>query len=137
MTRHEFREEVFKSVFQADFYQGEEQEEQLRLFLDEEEDPVDKSPVSEDDRAAVEEKSSKIISMIPELDRKIDEVAEGWKTKRMAKVDLTVLRLAVYEIEQEQLAPGIAINEAVEIAKKYGSDTSGSFVNGILARIVK
>lgn len=137
MTRHEFREEVFKSVFQADFYQGEEQEEQLRLFLDEEEDPVDKSPVSEDDRAAVEEKSTKIISMIPELDRKIDEVAEGWKTKRMAKVDLTVLRLAVYEIEQEQLAPGIAINEAVEIAKKYGSDTSGSFVNGILARIVK
>ena len=63
-------------------------------------------------------------------------VTRGWKTARMGKVDLTLLRLAVYEIKFEDDIPtGVAINEAVELAKKYGTDDSSSFVNGILAKI--
>ena len=70
------------------------------------------------------------------IDTAINEVAKGWKTSRMAKVDLTIIRLAVYEIRYEEEIPTkVAINEAVEMAKKYGTDTSSSFVNRILAKI--
>ena len=64
-------------------------------------------------------------------------MAEGWTTARMPKVDLTLLRLALYEISYEELPAGVAINEAVELAKKYGSDNSSSFINGVLGRIVR
>lgn len=68
----------------------------------------------------------------------INEIAEGWKTERMGKVDLTILRLAVYEIRFDEDVPtSVAINEAVELAKKYGQDGSPSFVNGILAKFAK
>lgn len=65
----------------------------------------------------------------------INEAAHGWKTSRMGKVDLTLIRLAVYEIKYEDDIPvGVSINEAVELAKKYGTDDSFAFVNGILAK---
>ena len=70
-----------------------------------------------------------------EIDSQINERAKGWSTDRMAKVDLTIIRLAVYEILFDETVPtGVAINEAVELAKKFGQDSSFSFVNGILAR---
>ena len=70
-----------------------------------------------------------------ELDALIDEKSTGWKTNRMAKVDLAIIRLAVYEIKFEDDIPTkVSINEAVELAKKYGADESGSFVNGVLAK---
>ena len=63
------------------------------------------------------------MARIPEIDRQIDEVAEGWKTRRMGKVELTILRLAVYEIKEDEKIPDkVAINEAVELTKKYGAD---------------
>ena len=66
----------------------------------------------------------------------VNEVAEGWKTARMGKVDLTLIRLAVYEMKYEEDVPvKVAINEAVELAKKYGSDDSPAFVNGVLAKL--
>ena len=62
-----------------------------------------------------------------------DQTAEGWKTARMNKVDLTILRLAVYEMRWDDDVPeGVAINEAVELAKRFGGDSSSSFVNGVL-----
>ena len=68
--------------------------------------------------------------------RQFNAVAKGWKTSRMGKVDLTIIRLAVYELKYEEDIPtGVAINEAVELAKKYGTDTSSSFVNGVLAKL--
>ncbi len=67
----------------------------------------------------------------------LNERAENWNTARMGKVDLTILRLAVYEIAFDEDVPaGVAINEAVELAKKFGQDASSGFVNGILARFV-
>ena len=79
--------------------------------------------------------SNAIIEHMAELDALIDEKSTGWKTNRMAKVDLAIIRLAVYEIKFEDDIPTkVSINEAVELAKKYGADESGAFVNGVLAK---
>ena len=66
----------------------------------------------------------------------IDDVSVGWRVGRMSRVDLTILRLAVYEMKYDESIPvAVAINEAVELARKYGGDSSPSFVNGILAKL--
>ena len=76
---------------------------------------------------------------IPDLDSQIDQVAAGWKTRRMGKVELTILRLALFEMKYDDSIPEkVAINEAVELAKDFGGeDESHRFVNGILGRIAK
>ena len=75
---------------------------------------------------------------MPEIDSLLNENAKGWKTTRMNKVDLSVLRLAVYEMKwDEDIPEGVAINEAVELAKRFGGENSGSFVNGILGKLAK
>ena len=67
----------------------------------------------------------------------IDEKADNWSTKRMGKVELTILRLALFELKfDEQIPTGVAIDEAVELAKKFGQEGSGAFVNGVLAKFV-
>ena len=79
-----------------------------------------------------------IVEKKEEIDALLNTVSEGWKTSRMNRVDLTIMRLAVYEIKWDEDVPtGVAINEAVELAKKYSSDDGPSFVNGILAKVVK
>ena len=81
------------------------------------------------------DKFNKISERITELDGLLNQKAEGWNTARMGKVDLTILRLAVYEIRYDDSVPtGVAINEAVELAKKFGQEASAGFVNGILAK---
>ena len=78
-----------------------------------------------------------MIRLVPELDEKINGVAEGWKTKRMGKAELTILRLASYEMKYDDEIPEkVAINEAVELAKKFGGKDSPAFINGILAKLV-
>ena len=75
---------------------------------------------------------------MPEIDRIINENAKGWKTARMNKVDLTILRLAVYEMKwDEEIPTGVAINEAVELAKKFSGNDGPSFVNGVLGKIAQ
>ena len=73
-----------------------------------------------------------------EIDAKIDEYSSNWKTGRLAKVDLAILRLCITEIlflRQEDVPRAAAINEAVELAKKFGGEDSGKFVNGILGKL--
>ena len=71
-----------------------------------------------------------------DLDSRIDGVADKWKTERMTKVDLTIIRLATYEmLYDEEVPTGVAINEAVELAKRYGTDQSPAFVNAVLAKL--
>ena len=92
--------------------------------------------VSEKDRTYMEDKFEKIREHLEEIDQLLNETSKGWKTSRMNKVDLNVLRLAVYELKYDEEVPtGVAINEAVELAKKFGGDESPAFVNGILARL--
>jgi len=84
----------------------------------------------------MDEVYKQIVAVLEEIDKIINESSKGWKTTRMGKVDLTLIRLAVYEIKYEEDIPtGVAINEAVELAKKYGTDDSPAFINGILAKI--
>ena len=130
MTRREIREETFKLVFQKEFYNAEELPEQMTLFLGE------NPEASEEEKEQLDARVKAIIEKLPEIDAIIDGVAEGWKTNRMGKVELAIIRLATYEIKFEDLPAGIAINEAVEMAKRYGGDNSGAFVNGILAKVV-
>ena len=130
MTRREIREETFKLVFQKEFYNAEELPEQMTLFLGE------NPEASEEEKEQMDTRVKAIIEKLPEIDAIIDGVAEGWKTNRMGKVELAIIRLATYEIKFEDLPAGIAINEAVEMAKRYGGDNSGAFVNGILAKVV-
>ena len=131
MSRRELREQIFKMLFRAEFYDEEELPEQLSMFFEE----LDKK--EEKDTSYIQNKFEDIVAHLTEIDNMINEVAKGWKTSRMGKVDLTLIRLAAYEIKYEEDIPtGVAINEAVELAKSYGTDDSASFVNGILAKLV-
>ncbi len=132
MSRRELREHIFRMLFRREFFgTAEEFEEQVALYLEE------LSPLEEADRSYMQSKVEAIYGRVEELDARINEVARGWKTGRMGKVDLTVLRLALYEMLYEESVPErVAINEAVEIVRKYGGDDSPSFVNGILAKLV-
>ena len=114
MTRRELREHSFKVLFRADFYPVEEMDEQIeRYFGAPVEDDVTPegttilhdSNLSEAEQAVVTEKVKKILEKLPEIDEKINQVAEGWKTRRMGKVELTILRLAVYEMQYDEEIP--------------------------------
>ena len=131
MTRRELRENVFKMLFRVEFHEETEMPEQFDLFGEEVEN------ITEEDSAYINHKCNDIISKIVEIDTEINESTTGWKTTRMGKVDLTIIRLAVYEIKFEEDIPAkVSINEAVELAKKYGTDDSASFINGVLAKFV-
>lgn len=129
MRRSELREHLFKVLFQLEFGAPDEMPESIKLYIDSLENAEDQ------DKAYIRVKAEKIIAKVPEIDALIDEKSADWKTKRMNKVDLAILRLAVYEMRWDDDIPvGVAINEAVELAKKFSSDEGPSFVNGVLAR---
>lgn len=112
------------------FNQGEEMEEQMALYFEGLED------IKEQDQEYMKKKCQNVLEHLEEIDGLLNEYSKGWKTKRMSRVDLAALRLAVYEIRFDEDVPtGVAINEAVELAKAYGGEASRSFVNGILGRV--
>lgn len=131
MGRSELREHIFRILFRIEFQPKEEMEEQLALYLEELESAKDT------EKEYIRTKYAAIAEKVEMIDEKINASVTGWKTSRMGKVDLTILRLAVYEIEWDEEVPqGVAINEAVELAKKYGGEESPSFINGVLGKIV-
>lgn len=147
MTRRELREHCFKMLFGADFYPVEEVPAQLeRYFLSPEEEDTDpegnaqilhRTEMKEEEEAYLKERAERITGLVPELDEQINRVAQGWKTRRMGKAELAILRLAVYEMKyDEEIPEKVAINEAVELSKKFGGKDSSAFVNGILAKLV-
>jgi len=114
-----------------DLYPQEEWEEQAQLYIS------GMEGASEKDTGYIHDKVLKIMEMCPALDEEISAKATGWSLQRMAKVDRTLIRLGLYEVKYDEDVPqGVAINEAVELAKIYGGDESGSFVNGVLARLL-
>ena len=130
MSRREIREQIFKLLFRIEFNQKEEMAQQETFFFEDEENTA-----SEKESIIISEKVNKILEKLEEIDKSLNEKAKGWETDRMGKVDLTILRLAVYEIlYDEEIPTGVAINEAVELAKKFGQDSSPAFVNGVLAK---
>jgi len=131
MTRREIREHLFKMLYRKDFHESSELNEQVGFYLEEIE------YAKESDMAYINERFHQVVERLPLIDEIISEASAGWKLNRMGKVDLSILRLAVFEIKFDDDIPDkVAINEAVEIAKSYGEDTSGSFINGVLAKIV-
>lgn len=160
MIRTQLRETIFRLLFMKQFADKEEMNDQVTLYLDEmrgglveipyasyesREEERENNPafanaedVTMEDEKYIREKLSRILEKLPEIDGKLNEASRNWKTSRMAKVDLSVLRLAVYEILYDADIPtGVAIDEAVEIAKHYGGEESGSFVNGVLGQIAR
>lgn len=133
MNRTEMREQIFQLLFRVEFNTMEEMSEQEELFTTAGDREFSKSDADE-----IRSKYEKIAEKLPEIDEAINKETSGWDTKRMAKVDLTIIRLAVYEIKFDESVPtGVAINEAVELAKKFGQDGSPSFVNGVLAKFAQ
>ena len=132
MSRTQLREHIFRMLFRIEFNNEEEMKEQEALYfelLDE---------ISEENKTYILNKYRAITEKQDEIDTILNGVSEGWKTTRMNRVDLTILRLATYELKWDADVPiGVAINEAVELAKKYSSDDGPSFVNGILAKVAK
>ena len=133
MNRRALREQIFKLLFRVEFNEKEEMEEQCRLFLEHED-----VEMSEKDADYIVGKYTKIHEKIEEIDGMINEKAQNWSTERMGKVDLTIIRLGIYEMKFDESIPeSVAINEAVELAKKFGLDESSGFVNGVLARFTE
>ena len=129
MSRRELREQIFKLLFRIEFNTLEEMTLQQKLFFE------DDCVANAKDTEYISSKYQKIVDKLETIDGMLNEKAENWDTARMGKVDLTILRLAVYEINYDEDVPtGVAINEAVELAKKFGQDASPSFINGILAK---
>ncbi|WP_309118756.1 transcription antitermination factor NusB [Paenibacillus sp.] len=80
----------------------------------------------------------KLVPLIPEIDGMLTEFLQGYQVDRLSRVDREVLRLAVYEmIYADDVPPKVAVNEAIEVAKHFGTDESGKFVNGVLGKMVK
>lgn len=132
MVRTELREHIFKMVFQLEFHNPEELPENLTLYFDSLENAADR------DKEYIEQKYKAVVEKVAEIDEMIDAKSENWKTKRMNKVDLAILWLAVYEMKWDEDVPtGVAINEAVELAKKFSGEGAPAFVNGVLARLTE
>lgn len=153
MDRRVRRAVVMRLMFQLDFHEAGEEDQQAELLLQQmntdEELCEDLQQVfaaagdgathlTEQDRAKVLSKFSGVRTHLSEIDLLLETVTTGWKLERMAKLDLAILRLAVYEILFDETIPSkVAINEAVELAKAYGGDKSPAFINGVLGKVVR
>ncbi|HAG69514.1 MAG TPA: transcription antitermination factor NusB [Lachnospiraceae bacterium] len=140
MKRQDVREHVFRLLFRVEFTGIDGMEEQLDLYFDapsDDDDEID-SNFSEADNLYIRKKYEGIAGHLDDIDRALNEASKGWEISRMGKVELSVLRLAVYEIlYDEDIPTGVAIDQAVELAKKYGQDGASAFINGILANIAR
>ena len=131
MSRKELREHIFRMLFRIEFNSEEEMKEQEAFYFEDMEEATGK------DQEYILAKYRAIVEKKEEIDELLNQVTEGWKTSRMNRVDLTILRLATYEVKWDEDVPtSVAINEAVELAKKYSSDEGPAFINGVLAKVV-
>ena len=132
MNRSEMREQAFKIMYRIEIQKNENLEEQLGLYIESNE-IKDESAIEyiKDAVLGIEENKKEILDNIEK------NLKKDWKIERISKIDLVILKLAIYEIKYKEIPYKVVINEAVELAKKYGEDNSKNFVNGILASIVK
>jgi len=131
MKRTETREQAFRLIYSSQIQKNMD-EEQMELFLQENniEEQVELDYINEV-FLGIRENKEEILTLIE------TNLKEKWSVDRISKIDLSILELAIYELVFSKLPYKVVINEAVELAKKYGDDNSKSFVNGILASIVK
>ena len=132
MNRSAIREQAFKLIYSLDIQKNENLEEQIELYI--ENNKITEKRAKEyikESVKGIEKNKEKILELIEK------NLKSDWKIDRISKIDIAILKLAIYELEYTEIPFKVVINEAVEIAKKYGEDTSKNFVNGILASVVK
>ena len=132
MDRSSMRELAFKLVYSIEIQKTNDIQEAIDLYIESNEITSKSAKEYIEDVILGKEKNKK------EIDEQIEKnLKQEWKIERISKIDLSILRLAIYEILYKEIPFKVAINEAVELAKKYGEDASKKFVNGILASVVK
>ena len=132
MTKREEREHLFKILFCKDFHDMEELKEQIELYQEQQEG------VTLEEFVPIRKKLEAIVEAEGSIDMILSQATTGWRLNRMGKAELAILRIAVYEMRYDADVPDkVAINEAVELAKKYGNDASSGFVNGVLAKVIQ
>ncbi len=133
MNRREARECAFSLLFQLDFWSNEDINNQIELFFNEHPEKINQKSIDFIKLEVLQTYNNK-----ETIDNIISKYVKDWTIDRIAKVDLSILRLATYEMLYDESIPvGVSVNEAVELSKKYSSDESPSFVNGILNKIAK
>lgn len=132
MSRRKAREVAVQALFQLDFNQV-NTETAMEAVINEHEG------ISESSRQYAQKLINGTQRSLTEIDAIISSSSNEWKLDRMAAVDRNIARIAIYEMKfsEEQLPPNVAINEAVEMAKTFGSEDSSRFINGILGSLVK
>ena len=134
ISRHELREQTFKMLFGVEFHDGEDKREVLDNYMD---ITIDRE-LKPKERQEIIDRVLAVDSKREELDSLINKVAKGWRTSRMGRAELNLIRLALYEMRYDDTVPlKVAINEALELGKEYGDDDAPSFINGILARLTE
>ena len=141
MSRHFLRKQLFYLLFRKEFFDDSELGEQEKLFFlqDDIEDRYEGTDIwdEEEEREEISVRFNNVLKVLPEIDKELNEKMSGWTTDRLGKVELTLLRIALYEMRyDDDISDAIAINEAVELARKYGQEKSSEFVNGVLAKLV-
>ena len=132
MNRRTFRKQLFKMVFMHSFNDDEKERRVMRAYLDNEE------TISPEDNDALYERFMDIKSKLFQVDARLSEAAETWSIDRFASEDFAILRVAAYELLFDPTIPtGVSINEAVELAHRYGGDSSPAFINGVLGKLAK
>ncbi len=136
------REHLFRLLFRIEFNSPDDMPDQVRLYFEDAPADDELTDVGADipgkDAEYIRDRYDRIIENLDEIDARIDSQAKGWSISRIGKVELAILRLAVFEMLYDDDIPvGVAIDEAVELSKKFGQESSGSFVNGILASLAK
>lgn len=132
MDRSAIRELAFKLIYSIEIQKTEELDEAIELYI--EANKIESSKA----KKYIEDAVYGIKKNLEEIDSKIEKnLKQEWKIERISRIDLSILRLAIYEITYKEVPYKVAINEAVELAKKYGEEASKKFVNGILASVVK
>lgn len=131
MSRRTARKHIFNLIFQSEFNKDMEAAELMETYSAEYED------YENGDAEFIRREYEGIVSKIDDIDAVINSLAKGWSVPRLSKVDLAILRLAVYEIEYSDIPDKVSVNEAVELAKEFGEDKSPSFINGVLGSVVR
>lgn len=128
MGRRAARESALKLLYQLEI-QKDDRDKQIEYTLNE-------GTFSNSEREYISDVTRGVFENVEYIDGLIEKYSKGWKVSRMSKIDLSILRLSVYEMKfRDDIPTSVSINEAIELAKKYSSEEAGAFINGILGRI--
>ena len=131
MDKRTFRTNLFKLIFQVEFCEPDAVEDKLTSYYEAQE------IIKEKDQLALSSAVYALLEKLPEIDARIETHANGWKKERLGKAELAILRVALYEMFYDEVPDAVAINEAVELVKKYGDEKDYQFVNGLLGTVAR